>query len=85
MDVHLPSVPLVAGRHVGVGVVVSDVVDFGLPCVHRPLELVDASSGLRKALVGDRAAAVDCRDEAVGDGSCGVIEGVVLHAEEGRS
>jgi len=42
-------------------------------------------SRLREALVGNCAAALDRRDEAMSDGSCGVGEGVVLHAEEGRS
>ncbi len=85
LDVHSPSVPLIAGRHVGGGIAASDAADLGLPGVHRSLELVDASTGFCEALVGDRAAAVDGGDEAVGDGSCSVGEGVILHVEEGRS
>ena len=85
MDVHSSSVSFEAGWHFGGGVVVSDAADFGLPCMYRSLELVDAASGFCEALVGDCGTALDCRDEAVSDGSCGVGEGVILHAEDGRS
>ena len=85
MDVHSPSVSLVPGRHVGGGIVVLNASDFGLSCVDCALELVNAPSGLRKSLVGGCASAVDGRNEAVGDGVGCVSEGVVLHAEEGRS
>ena len=85
LDVHSPSVPFVASWHIRGGIAASNATDFGLPCVYRSLELVDTASGLCEALVGDCAAALDCRDEAVSDGSYGVGEGVVLHAEEGRS
>ena len=85
MDVHSPSVTFIVGRHFGGGVVVSDAADFSFPCVHHPLELVDPSPGLCEALVRGGASTLDRCEEAVGDGSCCVGEGVVLHAEEGRS
>ncbi len=85
LDVHLSSVLLVVGQHLGGVVGASDVLDFGFPGVYCPVELVDASVGFGEALVGDGAALLDRRDEAMGDGSGCVGEVVVLHAEEGRS
>ena len=85
MDVHPSSVSFVASWYFGGGVVDSDAADFGFPCMYCSLELVDAASGFHEALVGDCAAALNRHDETVSDGSCGVSEGVVLHAEDGRS
>ena len=85
MDVHLSSVLLVVGQHLGGVVGASDVLDFGFPGVYCPVELVDASAGFGDTLVGDGAASPDCRDEAVCNGSCCVSEVVVLHVEEGLS
>ncbi len=85
MDVHLPSVSLVVGWHLGGFASDLDVADFGFPGVYRPLEVVDVASGFGKALVGNGAASPDCRDEAVCDGLRCVGEVIVLHAEEGLS
>ena len=85
MDIDSSPVSLESGGYLDVGVVASDVADFGFPRMYRSLELVDPSPGLCEALVSDGASAVDRRNEAVSDGSCRVGEGVVLHVEEGRS
>ncbi len=49
-------------------------------------ELVNAVVGFGKSLVGDHCLSAYCGDEAVCDGTCGVIEIVaILHMEDGLS
>ncbi len=85
MDVHPSSVSLVVGWHLGCWVGVLDMADFGLPGVYCSLEVVDAAPGFGETLVGNGAASLDRRDEAVRNGSCRVGEVVVFHVEEGLS
>ena len=85
LDVHLSSVAFEVKQHLGVSIAISDMADFGLAGVYHPRELVDAASGLAKALVSEGSASSYHRDEAICDDVCCVGEVVVLHVEEGLS
>src|SRR6266851_612785 len=82
LDVHSPAVLLVLGWHFRVSITVPEAAYFGFVGVYCSSELVDMVACFGEALVSDGSAVSYCQDEAVCDGTHGVSEVVVLHAED---
>ncbi len=85
LDVHSSAIVFEVGWHFRVSVAIVDEVDFSLAGVYCAGELVDASSCLSEALVGEGGTSSYCQDEAVCDSVCCVGEVMVLHVEDGLS
>jgi len=85
LNVHSSSVVLKLSWHLRIPIVVPDAADFGFTGVYCSGELVDPMVGFHESLVGDGGSAAYYGDETICDGTCGVSEVIVLHAEDGFS
>ncbi len=78
LDVHLSPIAFEGGGHFYISCPILELADFSLMDVYCSYELVDVAVGFGEALVNGGCSALDCGDEAVSNGVCGVLEVTTL-------